>query len=163
MTDTSNKTKLMVVAAAAIIIGAALYSFPQDPEAGVAEVADNYPQDYVEITPVTFTDLPENIAPLPVVEKVELAFDPSGGHSPDTHPAIARFCNAEVQTAWSTGVDTSRRYFSPDLDIEVLVLTYTTGDWIILGQSHDGYCEPMGLEFMNDGLQSLDEMIAPKL
>ena len=161
MTDTSNKTKLMVVAAAAVIIGAALYSFPQDPEAGVAEVADNYPQDYVEITPVTFTDLPENIAPVEE-EKVELAFDPTGGHSPGTHPAVARFCNAEVLTAWSTGVDTSRRYFSPDLDIEVLVLTYTTGDWVILGQNNDGFCEPIGLQFLDDGLQSIDDMITPK-
>lgn len=162
MTDTSNKTKLMVVAAAAVIIGAALYSFPQDPEAGVAEVADNYPQDYVEITPVTFTDLPENIAPVEE-EKVEPAFDPTGGHSPDTHPAITRFCNPEVNTAWSADVEASRRYYSPDLDIEVLVLSYTTGDWLMLGQSNDGHCEPIGAELIDTGLQSIDQVIAPKL
>lgn len=164
MVDASKKTKLMVGAAAALIICGALYATrPTTAEVIAADRAEYQLEELVETAPVSLIDLTDNITPIEKVN-VEPAFDPTGGHSPDTNLAIVRFCNAEqVETAWSIDVDTARRYYSPDLDTEVLVMTYTTGDWLILSQGTDDYCYPMSARKVTGGLKSIDDLIAPKL
>lgn len=177
MVDASKKTKLMVGAAVTLFICGALYATrPTIEEVVAQDRLENDLEQAIAATPVSLTSLGENITPLPVAEKVEptfdpqggspaetdeTVFDPTGGHSSGTHLAIVRFCNAaEVETAWSIDVNTVRRYLSPGLNTEVLVLTYTTGDWLILSRSGDDYCYPIKAEFVGTGLQTIDALTA---
>lgn len=161
MTDTSKKNISRVALATVLIaLGGLLYlSFPQSLKRVPVDFVDNYPQQSVDVIPHSLTDLAKDI--IPVEQEVISRFDPTGGHSPDTYPAITRFCDAgRVQTSWSSGVDTSRRYFSPDLNIELLVLTYNAGDWLILTRNGLGYCSPIDTESIGADLQSIDMLTA---
>ncbi len=89
-------------------------------------------------------------------------FDPLAGHHPDTNVAIARFCNAEaVRTAWSIGVESTKKYFLAEQYEEALVITYTTGDWLILKRDIGGDCVEMDAAVLAEGSQTIDELTAP--
>lgn len=151
-----------------VLGGGVMYGTFEPNQTAVAEASaesenSNYSSVAADVTLVRLTDLMENVTPVEE-EKAEPAFDPSASHSPDTNLAITRFCNAEgVETSWSIDVDTSVRYFSPDLDTEVLVLTYLTGDWLILTRANDDYCHPIGAEYALDTeLLSIEALTAAK-
>lgn len=164
-----KKSVLVLGAATTLVIAPLLYAiFTKTPKLINDDFSENL---HMEVMPVSLTKVKDGILPSATEETKDGdsadtnndMFDSTGGHAPDTNLALMRFCaSEEMMAAWSKEVATVRRFVVTENDEDLLVLTYLTGDWMVLSRDSWHRCFEIDSSYLKYDLQSIDDVITPR-